>query len=350
MKTVDEIYQELAAEFRRRSGLTAGGNGEMAVRLYAVAAQLYSLYAETARVAADCFPHTAVGQALDRHAEMRGLARLAAGKATGTVRFYAAEERESEAYIPIGTVCMTAAGLRYKTTAGGMIGLNGTYIDLAVEAEEAGSRWNTGAGTVLWMAVPPEGVTSCTNREGLVNGRDEEEDEALRVRVLDSYRRLSTGANAAFYEQAALAVDGVAAVKVIPLVRGIGSVDVVISAVGGMPDTALLEAVRAELEPLREIAVSVAVYSPEITAVNLQVDITPEDGVTFAEASSAVEQALNGWFDGSLLGRPVLQAELTALVFSVEGVANCAVTAEGGDVAGADTALPCLGTLNIREV
>ena len=43
MKTVDEIYGELAAGFAGATGQTAGQDGDMAVRLYAVAAQGYPL-------------------------------------------------------------------------------------------------------------------------------------------------------------------------------------------------------------------------------------------------------------------------------------------------------------------
>lgn len=350
LKSVDEIYQELAEEFRSRSGLTAGGSGELAVRLYAVAAQIYSLYAEAARVEGDIFPHTALGEALDRHGELRGIARRGACRATGTVRFYAADGREREAVIPMGTVCMTAAGRRYRTTAGGMIGVNGSHIDLAVEAEEAGAGHNTPAGTILWMALPPEGVSSCTNPVGLVNGQDREGDESLRARVLNSFRRLSTGANAAFYEQAAMAVEGVAAARAVPLVRGIGTVDLYVSAAAGMPNAALLAAVREALEPLREIAVSLAVYEPEQRPVNLTLSVTPADGVSFAAASAAAESALRSHFHGGLLGSSVLQAGLTALVFALPEVANCAVVMEGGDMEGVPAGLPCIGTLTMVEV
>lgn len=59
---------------------------------------------------------------------------------------------------------------------------------------------------------------------------------------------------------------------------------------------------------------------------------------------------MEGWFTGALLGRPVFQAELTALVFGVEGVANCTVTMEGGDLAADSVTLPCLGQLTVTEV
>ena len=64
MKTMEEIYQELAAEFRQRTGLSAAGSGDLAVRFYAVAAQLYGLHAQADWTGRQCFPQTASGEAL----------------------------------------------------------------------------------------------------------------------------------------------------------------------------------------------------------------------------------------------------------------------------------------------
>lgn len=45
----------------------------------------------------------------------------------------------------------------------------------------------------------------------------------------------------------------------------------------------------------------------------------------------------------------MLQAELTALVFALEGVANCAVTIDGGDAAGEGSTLPVLGGCTVTQ-
>lgn len=350
MKTIEEIYQALTAEFQTRTGLASGGSGDLAVRFYAVAAQLYGLYAQADWVNRQCFPQTAVGEALDNHAAMRGLTRREAEKAVGTVRFFAGAGRSEAAELPRGTVCMTAEGLRYLTTEAGTIPVGETQLDLPVEAAEAGSAYNAAADRIVWLAVPPAGVTGCTNPEALTGGQDQEEDEALRQRVLATYRRLANGANAAFYQQEALAYDGVAAVKVLPKNRGVGTVDMVVAAVGGMPGQTLLDALQAHFDSVREIAVDVGVLAPTQADVDMTVALTVESGYTFDEVSGRVRQAVENRFTGTLLGCPVYQAELTALVFAVEGVANCTVTVEGGDLAADSVTLPCLGRLTVTEV
>ena len=87
MKSIETIYQEMATVFSEETGLALDGTGEPSVRLWALAAQVYGLYEECAWTLAQCFPQTAAGEALDRHAALRGLARRDAARAEGTLTF-----------------------------------------------------------------------------------------------------------------------------------------------------------------------------------------------------------------------------------------------------------------------
>lgn len=342
MKTAEEIYQALAEEFRARTGLSAAGNADLAARFYAVAAQLYGLYVQADWTRRQCFPQSAEGDALDSHAQLRGLKRRQPVKAAGTVRFFAAGDRAVPAEIPAGTVCMTAEGARFFTTEEAVVAVEESQADVVVEAAEAGAAGNVGPGTVLYLAVAPVGVTACTNPAAMTGGQDGEDDETLRERILATCRRLPNGANSAFYRQAALALDGVAAVKVLPRSRGVGTVDVVVAAPEGMPDDGLITRVQDYFDGVREIAVSVSVLRPTARTADVSVVLTAAEGQDFSTLSERVKTAVAGWFTGDKLGRPVLQAELTALVFALEGVANCAVTLGGGDTVGEGSTLPVL--------
>ena len=46
MKELEEIYQEMLDCFAQRTGLEAAESCDLAVRFYAVAAQVYALYAQ----------------------------------------------------------------------------------------------------------------------------------------------------------------------------------------------------------------------------------------------------------------------------------------------------------------
>ncbi len=349
MITMDEIYQQMAAEFQARTGLSTAGCGELAARFYAVAAQLYGLYVQADWLRQQCFPQTATGEQLDQHALMRGLTRQDAVKATGTVRFYLDGNRRAQTEIPVGTVCMTTGGLQFVTTQRSVVTAGATEVDVPVQAVEGGAAGNVSGDTVVCMAVPPLGSFACTNPGAMSGGQEAESDEELRQRVLASYQQLSNGANSAYYRQTALAVDGVAAVAGLPRNRGVGTVDVVAASQSGMPEDELLTQLSEQFQTVREIAVDVQVLPPTPMAVDVSVTLTAKSGADFAQVAAAAESALRGWFNGERLGCPVLRAELTALLFGVEGVANCAVILPEQDIPAESVTLPVLGQLTISE-
>ena len=195
MKSVDEIYQELLAAFARRAGFTPEGSCDLAVRLYAAAAQIQALDIQAEWVLDQSFPQTAQGVYLDRHAAMRGLSRLPASRAVGTLRFSVDSPPALPVNIPAGTVCMTADERRFQSTDGVTLEAGETYVDAPAEALEAGGGGNAVAGAVRFLTACPVAVTACTNPAAFSGGSDAEDDETLRRRVLESYQRLPNGAN-----------------------------------------------------------------------------------------------------------------------------------------------------------
>ena len=350
MKKIEEIYQELKQDFAARSGLEPLDSCDLAVRLWAVAAQIQALGVQAEWVLNQSFPQTAEGVCLDRHADMRGISRFAAAKAVGRIRFFVKNAMTEAVTIAAGTVCMTADERRFQTLEAAVLQPGDLYAEAAAEAMEGGSGGNATAGAVCILTACPVSVTGCTNPEAFSGGSDEESDEALRSRILESYRRLPNGANAAWYEATAMSHSGVVAAKAIGRARGIGTVDVCIASEAGIPTEEVLAEVKADLQARREIAVDVQVVVPAVQMVNVSVELAVRDGAEFAQVKSAAEQVVIGFFGGDLLGRPVRLAELGHLLYSVEGVENYRILSPAEDVGGADTVLPMLGTLNIAEM
>ena len=349
MKTVEELYQEMASAFAEETGAQVSVNGDLAVRLYAVAAQLYTLYVQGEWVVRQCFPQTAEGEYLDLHAQLRGLERKQAERAEGTVRFSAGSAAGSDLTIPEGTVCMTAGQVRFETTQAGVLEAGETSVDIPARAVEPGLAGNVAAGAIVTMAVPPVGIAQCLNPEGFSGGADQEGDEELRARVLESFRRLPNGANAAYYEQEAMSFPEVAAVQVLPRSRGVGTVDVVVATRGGVPDEDLLEELEEYFQARREIAVDVGVLAPETVTVPVTAKVRCAPGQDAQTVIQRVKDRLQAWFSGELLGQDVLLARLNSLIFETEGVANCALTAPAADVTVERDQLPVLGTLTVEE-
>ena len=350
MKTIDEIYREMLACFGEETGLEPREGTDLSARMYALAAQVYALYVQADWVARQAFPQTAEGEYLDYHAQLRSLERKPALPAQGTVRFTAGEAAQSDRSIPQGTVCMTAGLVRFATTQAAVLPAGELTVDVPVQALEPGTAGNVSAQTVVSMAVAPMGIASCTNPQAFAGGADGEGDEELRARILDTFRRLPNGANAAFYEQGALSFDQVAAAAVIPKPRGLGSVDVIVSTLAGTPGEELLEQLQDYFEQRREIAVDVQVKAPTPVTVNVAVQVKAKGGWDKTQVLDQVEEALEGWFDGKLLGQDVLLARLGSLIYGCDGVENYAVSAPAADLAVDADELPVLGTLSVEEM
>ncbi len=348
MKTVEEIYEEMLGVFRQETGAEASAVSDLSVKLYAVAAQVYGLYAQAEWLSRQCFPQTAQGEWLDRHAALRGVERREAGKATGTIRFSVAAAGGTDLAIPARTVCATAGLTRFETTQAATLKAGKTCVDVPARAVEAGAGGNVPTGSIFVMAAPPVGVSGCANPAPFTGGTDVESDEALRKRVLETYRRMPNGANAAFYEQGALSFDQVAACNVMPKQRGLGTVDVVVATAAGVPGQALLGELQDYFDQRREIAVDVLVKAPTTVSVNVAASIEVEEGRDADAVKAGVTAAIRSFFSGERLSGPVLVAQLSHLIFSQPGVANCTLTAPTADVAAVAGRLPVLGTLRVE--
>ena len=350
MKTTEEIYESLLQAFAQRAGFTPEADCDLAVRLYASAAQLQALGIQADWVLDQSFPQTAQGQYLDYHGQMRGISRLPATKARGTIRFSVSYAAASDLTISGGTVCMTPDETRFQTTEDVVLKAGEQTVDAPAEALEPGRSGNAASGAVRILTACPVGITGCTNPAPFTGGSDQEDDESLRERILESYQRLPNGANASWYEQTAMSHTGVAAAKAVGRARGIGTVDVYIATEAGLPDADLLEEVQLDLQERREIAVDVKAKAPETEDVDVTVKLAVRSDLAFSDVQDEVEEALAGFFSGRRLGQALLRAELGDLIYHIDGVENYQILSPAADLPADLTVLPVLGTLSVTQM
>lgn len=347
MKTVEELYSDMQTDFTARTGMEISPEGDLSARLYAAAAQIYSLYVQADWVNRQCFPQTAQGEYLDHHAQLRALERKKAAQAQGIVRFLGDGSSTMDRTIPAGTICMTPGLVRFETTQDAVMMAGTSHVDVPVRAVEPGTSGNVIAGSVHSLSAAPIGVTGCTNPLAMTGGTNAEDDEQLRARILDSFLRLPNGANSAFYEQEALSFDEVAAAVALPRNRGIGTVDVVVATSQGVPEQELLDRLNEYFRARREIAVDVSVVAPETVPVDISVQIQSNNT---EQAILQVQQTLTEWFSGQRLGQNVLRAKLGSLIFAVDGVDNYTLTVPAADITVGKAQLPVLGTVHVEAM
>lgn len=346
-KDIESIYEEMLAVFGEASGYLPSSSCDLAARLYAAAAQIEGLYLQAQWLLDQSFPQTAAGEYLDRHASLRGISRSVATCAAGKLRFGLPTAISGDLHIKSGTVCMTRSGVRFATTDGAVLPAGALFVDVPARALDPGRQGNAAANTITVMAAMPVGVKACTNPEAFSGGEDAESDEGLRRRLLDSYRRLPNGGNAAYYEQVALSRPGVAAAVAVGRPRGVGSVDLYIATDAGIPDEALLSEVNAYLQEKREISVDLRVLAPTAKPLPIQASIQPADGYSFETARADADAALRAAFTGVMLGKAVTLAFLGNLLYSLDSVQNYRFTSPAADIPAGPTVLPRLGNVTI---
>lgn len=350
MKELATIYEQMRDTFAQEAGFVPSDGCDAMVRLYALSAQVQSLLAQADWVLDQSFPQTAQGEYLDYHAQTRGMTRSQATRATGTLRFSAPSAASAPCVIAKGTVAMTAEGVRFETTEEAVLPAGECAVGVPAQAVETGAIGNVTEGKIRLMSLLPVGIAQCVNEQPFTGGSDTESDESLRARIMDSYKRLPNGANAAFYEQEAMSVPTVAAAKAVGRARGIGTVDVYVATHSGTPDGALLDEIAESLDKKREIAVDVEVLAPTPVTVNIAAELSAAEGYDFAEACNAVREVLGGYFTGERLGEDVHCAKLASLLYGTQGVANCHLLAPASDLTIGATQLPVLGTVTLTEI
>ncbi|MDL2300443.1 baseplate J/gp47 family protein [Clostridiaceae bacterium OttesenSCG-928-D20] len=349
MKTMEEIYERLKKEYSEITGIVMSDSGDMAIRLRAFAAELFSLWLQADWLERQTFPQTATGESLDKHARLRSLERTGATRAEGQIQFFTDTAAETKITIPKGTVCRSSDGVSFETVNTVSIAKGTIKITADAVCRESGEKGNVIAGAIVFMTEPPIGVLGCVNPQGFSGGQNAEDDESLRKRILTTYKLLPNGANKAYYETKALSAPGIKKAIVIPRARGKGTIDVIVSSETGVPDALKIAEVLEILNSEREICVDISVLAPERVEINLDITLIIAAGYSFTEVSSAVRQTLESYFTGERLGEKIYLAKLGSLIFSVPGVENYRFQAPTADIEITQNQLPVLLSPVIRE-
>lgn len=348
--TEEQIFGEMLETFRQVTGYELRTTADLAVRLRAAAAQLMSLYHYGDYVFRQAFPQTAEGEYLDNHGALRGTERKEAIRARGLLTFGISKALEEDLTVPAGTVCFTAGGTAFETMVEVTLHAGELTVTVDALAVEPGTQGNVLAGTVTQMQTRPDGIETVTNEAAFSGGRERESDEVYRKRLLEAYRGLGNGANMGYYQSLALSVEGIDYARVIPCLNGGGTVGILVgSEEGAVPQTTiyLLETL---LEERKEFGISITVSNPETVSVSVGGMLQPMEGVTFAEAKEAVEEALEACFRGDRLGRSVYRAELIAAAMATGKLQNIQLTMPSADVVVEPLQRPVLAELKLGGI
>ncbi len=349
MKTTQEIYEQMRAQMAERSGCALDDGCELAVRLYAAAAQIESLYAYCDWSRKQCFPQSAVGEYLDMHAQLHGLTRDPAQCARGTLVIGIDRALDFALTVPAGTRFCVPDGPRYRLLEACSISAGQTENEAAAICESAGLIGNVPAGTICGLTEAPNYVNSVYNPDPFTGGLEAESDQHLRQRIEAAARRCPNGANADYYESVALAQEGITSAAAVAADPSAGTVSLCVSGGYGLPGDGQLQAVRQALATRTELGITLRVFAPTLQTVAVSVTVWPVDGVRSADAAAAARAAIEAHFAKPMLRHGFYRSEAGSAIYNTGLVKNYAFSAPSADLPASASTLYTLGTLQVLE-
>lgn len=333
---------ELAGAMLRRAVVV------VLARTLAGAAHL--LHGHLAWIADQVMPDTAEAEYLERHASNFGLTRVAATFATGDVDLTGSDG----SVIDAGVELRRADGTAYVTTESATIASG--VATIAVEALVAGLAGNADVDTVLTFVSPIAGVTATgdVSTGGLIGGADEEDDEALRARLLAQMQSPPHGGSKADYIAWAKSVSGVTRVWVYPEELGAGTVTVRFvrdndgtgSAI--IPSGGEITAVQDAIDAMdaRPVTANVTVVAPVAVPLNVEVSITPDTSATRAAVEAELADMIRRVQEEQKTAEATIPLSQVQLAIGIaDGVTDYAITAPVADATHSTGQIAILGTV-----
>lgn len=305
------------------------------------------------------FPMWAYNYWLDYHAQAHNLTRKPANAATGTLTITGTAGK----IIPKGFVFAAPAvggqpSVEYTSDAECTIGVTGT-IDVAITASEAGIIGNVSPETISIMSVPLAGIVSITNAIAVTGGTKEEEDEALRTRIMDVIGELEASfvGSKADYKRWAQEVTGVGKAIVIPEWDGAGTVKIIVIDSNGEPanSTIVTNVYNYIFSPTDEekrkspIGAQLTVVAPTPIAINYVFLLTLVSEATTASVVAAFTANLLAYYSESKEDGVIKYNRIASILTDTDGVKDftgLTINAGTANILIDDDKCPVTGTIN----
>ncbi|MFK0090637.1 baseplate J/gp47 family protein [Pseudomonas sp. NPDC090755] len=310
-------------------GSNALRHSDAQVLARALSAAAYGLYGYLDWVAEQILPDSADEETLERMAAIRLSApRKPAQPATGPVGFTAA----AGAPLDANTVLQASDGRSYRVTVDvfTVAGAN----TATVEALDGGPLGNAEAGLSLNLVQPVEGIASAFTvlAPGLVGGIAQENLEALRGRVIRSYRVIPHGGSADDYETWALECPGITRAWCRGNYLGSGTIALFVMRDNDedpIPNPEQLVAVKAYVEVRRPVTAELYVFAPVPVPVVYSVRLKPD---STAVRASVEAQLLDLHAREAGLGDTLLISHIRETISGANGEHDHVLVSPAADV------------------
>ena len=244
--------------------------------------------------------------------------------------------------IPRGAVFKTAQDingdeLRFFALETTVLKKGAAAVDVPVEAEAEGARWNVPQGQIT-RSLAYLGEVGIRNAEDWITreGSDTEDDESARMRTLRSWSELAQRAIEEAFVNVAEGVPGVLFAQAdCQHPRGQGTVDVIVTGTAGEATEGLLDAVRKAVGQIAGPYDDILVKSSVTVGQDIAVTVTVGSGTDAEETANRVKAVLTELL-AVRKGRKLHELSRSDLNYAIRSgcsaVTNAVVTAPAADV------------------
>lgn len=327
-----------------------------------------------AEILRETYVSTASGEFLDYRAEEHGTQRINATYAV--VKATATDQT--------GGPCKTVAvGDEFSSIGEDPITYSVTQVNqdysFLMAADKAGSVGNSYTGQILPI-TPNDSLNFAKIVSIEEPARDEEDDEALRERLLQSTPWLAYGGNIADYQAMIAEIPEVGAAQIYPTWAGGGTVKLVIVGNDYLPaSSSLIDEVKTKIDPVPGKGIGLAPIDHEVTVVaptprtlDVTISIDADIGYTKDSLKAAIISTIEAYFaerrkawgvidqtTGRDYAVKMVRAQILARVLAVSGVVNANMPSfsQNGQLIDGDveltfnnstSELPILGTVTVE--
>lgn len=317
--TLEEIRASLLRDYQTYyPNADTSEDSDAYARASSLAACAEGIYAHQKWLIKQFFPDTADTEFLEKHAGLRGLRRRNATYAAGKG---ATVSGNPDAVIAVGLQIKTEDGRFYETTGSAVISSGGTAV-VAVRSLATGAAQNIKTATKGSFMAAPVGVSTDVVLNDVVGATNAESDSSLLERLLNKIRRPAAGGNKYDYKDWALEVDGVEQAYVYPLRRGLGTVDIAITADNGVPSDDTVRRAQEYIDQERPVTAKESkVVKPDVTKVNFNIQVKIS-GVALNDIKTAINNALRDYFNGLIPGDDLIVSQCEAVINNLIGVVD----------------------------
>jgi len=299
-----------------------------------------------ASLALEVVPTTASSEILDQWAGVWAVPRKPATFAAGLVTFTGSDGTT----VPEGLQVRRSDGQVYTTTASGIIA-SGT-ADVPVQADLANALGNSAAALELVLVSSVSGLdaTATVEAAGLNGGGDQEDDEALRARLLQRIQASFQGGSASNYVTWALEVPEVTRAWAIPNHNGAGTVGVTFvlddhpSSI--IPDASKVAEVDAYLEERRPVTAQVDTFAPGEKVLVPTIQIAPNTASVQAAVTASLEEMLKRTTSP---GGTIYLSQISEAISNSDGESNHVLIAPVVDEVAAGNEIHTLGVVTFQS-